>query len=452
MAIADETPVILDEAKAALLASLRAKTDGSRRAHSNAVPLLPGGVNRNIVYQEPYPLFSARAQGSYIEDVDGNRYLDMLGNYTSMILGHNHPLIVRAVREQLDRGTAWAAASVGEADLAQLIVQRIPSIDQIRFTSSGTEATLIAMRAARAFTGRALIARFEGAYHGFHDYAVAAGRYNGDPSNAIARQTALGIPPAVNDSILVLPFNDIGQVEAAIASHGRDLAGVIVEPVMGVAGVIRPDPGFLPRLREITADNGTVLVFDEVMTLRLGYGGAQELFMVEPDLTTLGKIIGGGFPVGAVGGRRDIMSLFAPSADGAPVPLSGTFHANPITLAAGIATLTILTREEVTSLNARGSDMVSRLRRLFAASKHPLQVTSVGSLFHIHCNAATISDFRSSARGDRDTVRWIQLALLEQGILMGPRGVGCLATSMDAEQVDEYCEGFAKALESLGLL
>ncbi len=453
----NQVPVVSDEAKRLILKTYRARTASSFRAHQQALPVLPGGVSRNIVYHEPYPLFCNAGDGAYVEDLDGNRYLDVLGNYTALVLGHRHPAVLEAVRSQIERGTAWAAATTAEAVLATLLAQRVPSVEQARFTASGTEATMVALRAARAVTGRPLVAKFEGGYHGLHDYAMVSVHPSSDQGepDADGRPRAIaadGIPTDVRDSVIVLPFNDHERVEAIISSFAPELAAVIVEPVMGVAGVIPPQAGFLQSLRNVTSRHGIILIFDEVMTLRLGWGGAQERFGVVPDITTFGKMIGGGFPVGAVGGSRKLMKIFDP-----PTPrvlLSGTFHANPVTLAAGIATLQQLTPAVIDHLNRRGEQLVAWLRAESDGLASAAQVTGVGSLFNIHFNRQEINDYRSSSLGDVETLKWLHLALLNEGILIGPRGIGCICAPMGDVDFERFRSATKRAFNIItqGLL
>lgn len=446
------TAVVSEDAKLLIYKTYRARTGASFQAHEQALSVLPGGVSRNIVYHEPYPLFCSAGDGAYVEDLDGNRYLDVLGNYTALVLGHRHPAVLEALRSQLERGTAWAAATASEAVLARLLGERVPSVEQVRFTASGTEATMVALRAARAITGRPLVAKFEGGYHGLHDYAMVSLHPSSDAASGDAdgRPRAIaadGIPPAVRDSVVVLPFNDPDRVEAIISSFAPELAAVIVEPVMGVAGVIPPQVGFLQALREVTSRLGILLIFDEVMTFRLGWGGAQERFGVVPDMTTFGKMIGGGLPVGAVGGSRKLMKVFDP-----PTPrvlLSGTFHANPMTLAAGVATLQQLTPSVIDKLNRRGDDLVAWLLSETAELSRAIQVTSAGSLFNIHFNPQAVNNYRSASLGDVETLKWLHLALLNEGVLIGPRGIGCVCTAMGDVDFERLRSAFRRAFDTL---
>ncbi len=446
---------LLDErAREEILARYKARTGASQQAHRRALKSLPAGVNRNIVYQSPYPVFVQAGRGAHLIDLDGQRYLDLIGNYTSMILGHAPAAVTAAAQAQVARGTAWAAASPDEAVLAEMILARLGGDGRLRFTASGTEATLMAIRAARAFTRRPLIAKFEGGYHGLNDYAMVSLAPAADLAGAAQEPNSVpapGIPAAVADTVVVLPFNNPAAVEAILRRRGQDIAGVIVEPVMGTAGIVRPKPGFLEMLRQVTQELGIVLIFDEVISFRLAFGGAQEYFGVRSDLTTLGKIIGGGYPIGAVAGRPDIMRTFDPTQPDT-VTLSGTFHANPVALAAGIETLKAVSREALIELNRKGAKLHDDMTRLLARCRTPLQVNTVGSLFNIHALAGPVEDYRSSAQGNKELLKWLQLALLNEGVLLSPRGMGCLSTPMSDADLAGFLTALERSLVAVGAL
>ncbi len=433
-----------------IFARYTARTKKSLAAFERAKKHLPGGVSRSILYHRPYPTFVRRAEGAYVEDLDGNRYLDAIGNYTSMILGHGDEGVLRAVRDQIADGTTVAGPSLLEADLAELLCDRVPSMEQVRFTVSGTEATMMAIRAARAFTGRSQIAKFEGGYHGMHDYAMVsvappleqAGRP--ETPRAVA---PLGIPAEVRDTVTVLPFNDLAAVREIVERGAEQLAGIIVEPVMGVAGVIRPAAGFLELLRELADEHGFVLIFDEVMSFRLAHGGAQELFGVSPDLTTLAKVIGGGFPVAAVGGRSDIMALFDPT-EGPTVLLSGTWHAGLVSLSAAVETVRRLTPEAIAALNERGTVLRRRLEDVLETDAG-MSVTGVGSLLGLHATSESIDDYRAGARGERDVIGLLHLALLNEGVMIAPRGMICLSLAMADAEIDFLVDAFRNAMTAV---
>jgi glutamate-1-semialdehyde 2,1-aminomutase len=414
--------------------------------------VLPGGVNRNIVHHAPYPLFIESGGGAALTDVDGNDYLDFIGNHTAMILGNCAPEVTAAVERQLARGTAWAAASRAEAVLAEQIVERLPSAERVRFTASGSEAAMLAVRVARAFTGRSLVAKFEGGYHGLSEFAmvsVAPDLAKAGPAAAPTGVAANGIPAAVRDGVVVLPFNDPTAIEDIVRRHAADLAAIVVEPVMGVAGVIAPAAGFLDFLRHLTQQRGILLVLDEVISFRLSYGGAQALFGVSPDLTLLGKIIGGGYPIGAIAGRAEVMELFNPARPDA-VLLSGTFHANPVALAAGAATLQLLTPAVLDDLNARSYRLMQEVAAILDDARTPLRVTSVGSLFNLHATDAPVTDYRSSARSNKELMKWLRLALLNEGVMLSPRGMGCLSVPMTDADLRSFMTAVQRALAAVG--
>lgn len=437
----------------AVLGTYLSRTPASRAAHDRARGSLPGGVNRAILHHAPYPVFVSRAGGAYVTDLDGNDYLDAIGNYTSMIFGHADPALVGAVEEQMHNGTAIASPSTVEAELAELLRSRMPSLERVRFMLSGTEATMMAIRAARAYTNRSLVAKFEGGYHGFHDYATVSltpSQSEAGPAERPRPVAAAGVPSEVRDTMVVLPFNRPDEVEQIVADHADELAAIVVEPVMGVAGVITPAPGFLELLRRLADRHGIVLVFDEVITFRLAFGGAQELFGVRPDLTTLGKVIGGGFPVAALGGRAEIMDVFDP-AGGPKVLLSGSWHAGLVPMVAALATVRQLTREVLARLDQSAALLRERLDTVLEPLPS-LQLTGIGSLLAVHATAEPITDYRASAHGDKELVRLLHLALLNEGVMIAPRGMACLSVPMTAEDLDDIVGAFERALGKLELL
>lgn len=398
-------------------------TPASRALWERALGSLPGGNSRTTIFHDPYPVYVVRGDGCRVTDVDGVERIDFSSNYTSLILGHCHPRVVEAVRRQAGRLMSAAAPNELEIELAERIRERLPSVELIRFANSGTEATMLALRAARAFTGRSTIATFAGAYHGTHDSAVSI------PADPAAPPGGPGIPAAVAETIVVARFNDIEATRAAVEPHLADLAAVIVEPVLGSGGVLPASVEFLAFLRELTREAGALLVFDEVIAFRLGYHGAQGRLGVTPDLTTLGKVIGGGLPVGAFGGRADVMALFDPRSE-SRLTHGGTFNANPLTVAAGLATLTELTPERYDKLEMLAVELREKLEQVFADAGVPASVTQAGSLFNVHMD---------------DPAR-LHLGLLENGILSTPRGMGCISTPMTSADVGAFVEATRLAL------
>ncbi|CAG0906386.1 unnamed protein product [Cyprideis torosa] len=395
------------------------KKEKSMDLFAEAKKVIPGGVNspvRACRSVESEPLFIKSAQGSQIVDVDDQRYVDFVCSWGPMIMGHAHPSIVEAVRNTASNGTSFGAPTPGEIELAEMVVQAVPSIEKVRFVNSGTEATMSAVRLARGFTGRNKIIKFDGCYHGHADsFLIKAG----------SGVLTLGIPgsPGVPEDIVKntasLPYNDIETLEKTLRREASDIACVIVEPVAGNMGCIPPRKDFLQALRTLTSELGIVLIFDEVITgFRLAYGGAQSYYGILPDLTCLGKIIGGGLPVGAYGGKREIMDMVAP--DG-PVYQAGTLSGNPLAMAAGIASLKVLQEEGFYDrLNSRGKELAERLRAVARRVGIPVQVNSVGSLLTIFFTPDPVFDFDTAMRADtRSSLQrgiqiagWIYLFLL----------------------------------------
>ncbi|MBI2462560.1 MAG: aspartate aminotransferase family protein [Candidatus Rokubacteria bacterium] len=433
------------------LSDYRAKTARSRELFEEACQVLPGGNTRTTIFFDPYPFYAARGAGARIWDVDGTERLDFNGNYTSLILGHAPPAVVQAVREVVERGLAFPAPSEHELRLAQELCRRVPSLDRIRFVNSGSEATLMAIRAARAFTGRPKLAKFEGSYHGTHDWvqvsvappvAEAGSRRRPKPIPAGA-----GLPPAISKNVVVLPWNDPEAAARRIEQAKDELACVIVEPMQGIGGMIPPADGFLPALREVTARHGILLIFDEVITFRLAPGGAQSLLGITPDLTTLGKFIGGGLPAGAFGGRADVMAVFDPRGGTPKVTHGGTFNANPLMGAAGLATLRALTPEVYARLDRLGELLRSRVRELFKARRVKAQITGAGSLFFLHWTPKPVRDYRSSRPLDPEQPMRAFLGLLNEGILLSQRGLGCLSAAMGEAEVERFVEALGRVLD-----
>ncbi len=360
----------------------------SKALHDRARASLPGGNTRTTVYMKPYPIYAARGQGCRVFDVDGVARIDCINNFTSLIHGHAHPALIDAATRQIALGTAFGLPTESEIDLAELLCARLASVDRVRFANSGTEAVMMALKAARAFTGRPKIAKCEGAYHGSYDYAEvsldptpAAWGSNAPVSVAYAK----GTPANVLADVVTIPFNDIDAAVSLIREHGRDLAGVLVDPMPNRAGLVPADRAYLAALREATHEVGALLIFDEVITFRLGYHGAQGIWDIAPDLTTLGKIIGGGFPVGAIGGRAEVMAVFDPSEGKPALPHGGTFSANPVTMRAGLAAMELLDAAAFARLDAIGERMRASIDAAFRHHGVPGHAVGLGSLLRATC-------------------------------------------------------------------
>jgi len=404
----------------------RARTPGSAALFERAARSIPGGSTRTTVFSPPYPPYMVRGEGIRTWDVDGNAYRDFLGNYTSLILGHAHPEVVAAVREQAARGSAFAAPTEVEIELAEEIRSRVPSIDRLRFTNSGTEATMFALRTARAFTGRPLVARFDHSYHGTHDTVLA-----GTP----------GIPDEVSRLVVELPWGDAAGVERALAGREPDLAAIIIEPVQGAGGVRIPDPAFLRFLREYATRTGALLVFDEIIAFRVGPNGAQGRFGIRPDLTTLGKIVGGGYPLAAFGGRADVMDLFDARRPGA-LGHGGTFNGNPVAAAAGLATLRHLTPERYARLESLGDRLRTSLGAAFAERGVDARADGIASLFQVVPGP-------SLDAGELAPAGALFLGLLVAGFHLAPRGMGALSTPTTEADVDDLAAAIVARLAAM---
>jgi len=391
----------------------------SRTLFADAQRLLPGGVDSPVRAFRAVggdPLFIARGEGPYLIDVDDNRYVDFMMSWGPLILGHAYPDVIRAIGEAASRGTSFGAPSPLEVELARLVQQFFPALEMMRFVSSGTEATMSALRLARAFTGRTLILKFEGCYHGHADLLLVKA---GSGVATLGLPDSPGVPAGTVAETLVVPFNDLPAVERLFALRGQDIAAVIVEPVAGNMGVVPPADGFLAGLRRVTHTHGTLLIFDEVMTgFRVHPGGAQGLTGVMPDLTTLGKVIGGGLPVGAYGGRRDIMGMVAPAG---PVYQAGTLSGNPLAMAAGLATLRVLERPGVwDGIAARAAEVEVMVAGAAAAAGVPVRVQRVGTMLTAFFTDRPVTNWTDASRCDTEAFGRFFRALLEDGVYWVP--------------------------------
>ncbi len=420
---------------------------GSRSAalFERARKVLPGGNTRTTVFQPPYPLYLESGSGCRITDADGQTRLDSLNNYTSLLHGHAHPTVLAASQAQLLKGTAFAGPTELEVELAEIITARVPAIERIRFTNSGTEGVMMAIKAARGYTGRPKIAKFEGFYHGTYDPAEVSVNPPlsavGDAEDPVGVSETAGLAPGTLESTVILPYNNRAAVQRIVEREAANLAAIIVDPLPNNAGFPDPAPGFLPFLRELTQKHGIMLIADEIISFRVGYCGASARFGFQPDYVTLGKIIGGGLPVGAVGGSAEAMSVFDPTAGKPRVPHGGTFNANPVTMAAGIAAMGLWTETAVARLEQMGDDLRQRANFALDESGLPFKVTGHGSLFRIMPKASS-GEYRSSVP-DATAVaqrRELHLRMLGQGVLTSPTGLGCLSTVMSDNEVTEMVE------------
>lgn len=427
----------------------------SAELYQRALKVMPGGNTRTTVFFPPYPRYVARGEGACVIDVEGRSYLDAINNFTALIHGHNHPQIAEAIRSQLALGTSFGMPTAAEIELAELICGRVASVEQIRFTNSGTEAVMSAIKAARAFTGRAKIVKCEGAYHGTYDVAEVSECPNaanwGPADRPASVATARGTPNSTLDEVVVVPFNDIDAAAGIIRAAGPEIAAILVDPMPNRAGLVPATADFLQALRMLATETGALLIFDEVIAFRLGFHGAQARFGVAPDLTCFGKIIGGGLPVGAFGGRADVMALFDPRQGQPVVPHGGTFTANPMTMQAGLASIRLLDEAAFAHLDRLGDLLARGLREVLAARGIAGQVTGLGSLRRIHLTDIEIRNYRSTqAIADAPVkLKAVQRAMLEEGVLIAPTGLIALSTVMTEADIGEIVAAFDRSVAEL---
>jgi glutamate-1-semialdehyde 2,1-aminomutase len=385
----------------------------SEALFARAQLLIPGGVNSPVRAFRSVggnPPFIARGEGARLYDVDGKEYIDYVGSWGPLLLGHRHPEIVAAIEGALAIGTSFGAPTQAEVELAEEICDAVPAVEMVRLVNSGTEATMSALRVARGFTGRELVVKFEGCYHGHVDSLLVKA---GSGVATLGLPDSPGVPKGFTDTTIALPFNSVPALEEAFERHAGGIAAVIVEPVVGNMGCVPPMPGYLEAMREITARDGALLIFDEVMTgFRVARGGAQQLYRIRPDLTTLGKVIGGGLPIGAYGGRADIMSRVAPAG---PIYQAGTLSGNPVAVAAGLAMLRHLRAHPQVY-----ADLETLAARLCAAAPSGVTVNRVGSMFTFFFTEGPVSDWESAKRSDIARFGRFFHAMLEQGIYLAP--------------------------------
>jgi glutamate-1-semialdehyde 2,1-aminomutase len=416
---------------------------------------LPGGDTRSTAHYKPYPLFMLEGQAAHLRDIDGHEFIDFMNNFTSLIHGHGHPPTVDAVQRQMAIGSAYASPTESQVALARLLCERVPSVDELRFCSCGSEATAMCARAARAFTGKQKIVKMEGGYNGNHELGemslVPLPGKAGPIESPETTLTDRGLAASAVEGIITTPFNRPDVTRRQIEEHADEIAALILEPMLGGLGMIPPTPGMLAELRDICDENEVLLIFDEVITLRLAPGGVQDREGVTPDLTAMGKIIGGGLPAGAFGGRREIMEIFNPDHVEAVMHAS-TFSGNPLTISAGLATLEDLQAEDIRRINGLGE----RLRAGFDAAftRVGLQgcTTGLGSLSHVHFSEEPVSDARESVMSIVQAgplPMLLHLGMLRRGMFPAGRQMYCISTPMTEREVDLAVDAFEDTLREL---
>lgn len=415
----------------------------SEELFNEAKNYLPGGVDSPVRAYKPYPFFAKHSKGSKIFDVDGNAYIDYCLAYGPLVLGHANYKIIQEVKRQLEQGTAFGVPTEKEIELAKLVIKKVPCAEMVRFVNSGTEATMSAIRLARAATGKKKIIKFEGSYHGAHDYVLVK-----SGSGAAGLPDSPGVPEDTTKNTVLVPFNDENALNELIQKD-EDIAAIIVEPIMGNIGCIPPRDGYLKFLRKITEENNIILIFDEVITgFRIAKGGAQEYFGVTPDLVTLGKILGGGFPMGALAGKKKLMEMVAPAGT---VYQAGTFNGNPISVTAGLAMLKQLDSSFYNELDKKGSKMRNGLMDLLAFNGFDFKVAGLSSMFQIYFTDSEVFDYNGAKSADTEKFNIYFHELLKKGVFIPPSQFECCFISLmhDNEDIDKTLEAVDSALKSI---
>jgi glutamate-1-semialdehyde 2,1-aminomutase len=421
----------------------------SEQLFKRAKKVIPDGVNSPVRAFKPYPFFVERAKGSKLYTVDGNSYIDYCMAFGPLIFGHAFDDVLRSARDQLDKGTLYGAPTENEVRFAELISNMVPCIEMLRLVNSGTEATMHAIRLARGFTGKKKIVKFEGCYHGTHDYVLVKA---GSGATSFGAPDSLGIPEETTQNTIVIPYNNISALEEAVHKESQDIATVIVEPVMGNAGLILPKNGYLSKMRKLTKDYGILLIFDEVINgFRLAPGGAQEYYNIKPDLATLGKVLGGGFPIGAFGGRREIMQHLSPSGK---VYQAGTFSGNPVSVIAGYTVLQTLSenRDKIYPKLERNCKKLAKALVDLASSHHvEAQVNSIASMFQIFFASNQVFDYASAKSSNTKKFSTYFRELLKQGVFIPPSQFETcfLSTAHSEDDLASTIEAFDSALDAV---
>ncbi len=437
--------------KEQILSRYAAKTPTSAKVFQTAAGVMPGGETRTSTFFTPHPLHLASGSGCQVIDLDGHDYVDFLNNYTVLIHGHARAEVVAAAQAQARAGCALGGAVGLASELAALLVQRLPGVDRVRFCNSGTEATMFALRAARAFSGKDLILKMEGGYHGTHDYAEVSVNSAPQSDPLSPRLDCAGVPRAILETMRTVPFNDLEAVEAVFEKEADNIAGLIVEPMIGASGCIPAREGYLAGLRELCDKYGVLLIFDEVITFRFSRGGLQLRTGVRPDLTALGKIIGGGYPIGAFGGRAEIMALFDPFRPGF-IHHGGTFNGNSASLAAGVAAMKLYDGEAPEQLNALGDKLRQGFDQIFREAGLRGRAIGVGSVMGLHLTDGPVEDAVKAAEvkaRTRDLLPLIHLEMINRGFYSAPRGMYVVSTAMGRSEVGACLEAFRGTLAVL---
>ena len=419
----------------------------SQKIYNRAIKVLTGGVSRNTIYRKPHPSYVEKVNGSYITDVDGNTRIDFANNMASLIHGHAHPEIINAVKKQLDKGTAYTMGSEIEVRFAELLNERNSSFEKIRFMNSGTEAVMTMIKAARAYTGKQKIAKAEGTYHGTYDYAeisqTSSPKNWGDINNPNSVELVNGTPDGVKDDVIIFPYNNLEKTINILNKHANNIACVLIDPVPHRVGLIPGNKNYIHGLYKWTRENNVILAFDEVVTFRANYAGAQQNYDIDPDLTALGKIIGGGFPIGALAGKSDIMKMLDPRESPLKHPHSGTFSANPISTTAGYTAMKLYNQKSVENLNQLTSIAKKQIEEAISLSNIPASITGIGSMFRIHLSKNKPTTYREAYQdmATKKTIDKLLNYLFEEENIIMINTCSCMfSTTITQKEVDRLSE------------
>jgi glutamate-1-semialdehyde 2,1-aminomutase len=427
------------------------KKNQNEELYQEASKFIPGGVSRNTVFHTPFPHYVKQASGSYVTDIDGVERIDFANNMASLIHGHAFPPIVDGVVEQIKKGTAFTIATEAEMELARLLCNRVPGFEKIRFVNSGTEAVMAMIKASRAFTGKSKIAKAEGAYHGTYDFAEVSQIANPDNWGDINRPNSVpvaqGTPKGVLNDVIVFPYNDVERTIQILNQHAHEIASVIIDPVPHRVGLVQGTHEFVEALYKWTRENDALLVFDEVVTFRVGYSGAQEMYRVKPDLTSLGKIIGGGFPVGAFTGRADVMEVLNPGGRRYLFPHSGTFSANPVSMVAGRIAMEYFDKNAVDNLNALTQTAIDQINDAIKIADVPVSLTGAGSMFRVHLKAEAPKTYRQAYQKAEAVAlikKMLDYLFYNENLIMINTLACMFSTAMKQKEIDQLSDALLR--------
>ncbi|MCP3875601.1 MAG: aspartate aminotransferase family protein [Desulfobacteraceae bacterium] len=418
----------------------REKFPISKERHEKLINYIPGGATRSLSYFKPYPIHIDYGQGAYVYTHEGHKLLDVTNAYGAIVHGHGDPDIAKAVQEGIAKGSQYSTPTDGQYKLAKLLCERVPGFDRVRFLNSGTESTMFAMRTARAYTGKDKIIKMTGGFHGTHDSVAASTKKN---------VITAGIPKGMTEDMLEVPFNDFEALEKAVTDNASELAAIIMEPFLGAGGVVLPKEGYLEHARKLTSDNNVLLIFDEIFSFRVNTGGCQKLYNVTPDLTTVGKVVGGGLPIGVFGGKEEIMNIFCHENSATPLYHSGTFNGYETLMQAGYAALSKYDEAAVAKINALGEQFQKGLLASFKSNGLNIQSNQIGSLINMHFYNEPITTAEQVLKSEEKLHGLMHLSLLNKGVFTIPRGLFILSLAITTQEIDFLVEKIDETLKEL---